>query len=513
MTFPKSYLTPQEYRSLQVELLNRQKRIVIRSGWDEYITNPVAWVKDFVEFPEGAGTTDYQDDALIYLEKDHRLTMRGPHGLGKTFVAALAILWFLSTRPWDTKIPCMASSWRQVEKYLWPEVRKWYLKTDWDKWESMGGLRPRLYARSMKIGGTEALEGTAEAFIMSSDNEALIEGAHADNMLYIFDECKTIPPATWDAAEGAFASGDCYWLAISTPGPPNTRFYDIHKRAPGFEDWTVRHITLKQAIDAGRIREEWADARKRQWGEDSAVYKNRVLGEFASSDEDSVISLEAIERANTRWLDWQEKEFPGEFVGVGVDVGAGGDPTVYALRFDHRTVEEELRGIKELRRDNKRNTMAVVGKISGILNVFEGYAIIDVIGIGAGVVHRMRELLKPKDKETDPDESYMVKSFNASEKTTMRDSSGELGFYNKRAAAWWNVRELLNDDLLALPPDDKLTGDLTAPSWDTRSGGRIIIEAKKKIKKEIKRSTDDGDAVVMAFFEGILSAADMVDFA
>lgn len=503
----QNYLSPRAYRSLQVEKIKRNISPPIEHDeWRDYIPDPVAWVEDFIVFPEGESANYYQNEALSALVADHRITLRGPHGLGKTFVAALAILWFLSTRPDDTKIPCTASSWRQVEKYLWPEVRKWYLRVDWVKWEGLGGKQPELMARSMKIGGT------AEAFIMSSDDEALIEGAHAENLMYVFDECKTIPPKTWDAAEGAFASGDCYWLAISTPGPPNTRFYDIHKRAPGFEDWTVRHITLEQAIAAGRISAKWAEQRKRQWGEDSAVYKNRVLGEFAASDEDSIISLESLERANKRWLEWQDAEFRGEFKCVAVDVGRGGDPSVYGLRFDHITDEAELRGIKELRRDNKRDTMSVAGTTAGILNAHDGYAIIDVIGIGAGVFDRMRELIRPKAQKDDPDESYMIKSFNSGEKTSMRDRSGELGFINKRAAAWWNVRELLNDDLLALPPDDKLTGDLTAPRWRAASGGRIQVEAKEKIKKRLGRSTDDGDTVVMAFFEGSLSAADLVSW-
>ena len=67
--------------------------------------------------------------------------------------------------------------------------------------------------------------------------------------------------------------------------------------------------------------------------------------------------------------------------------------------------------------------------------------------------------------------------------------------------------------MLALPPDDKLTGDLTAPTWEPVSGGRIQVESKKKIKKTLGRSTDDGDTIVMAFFEGSLSAADLVSWA
>jgi len=54
---------------------------------------------------------------------------------------------------------------------------------------------------------------------------------------------------------------------------------------------------------------------------------------------------------------------------------------------------------------------------------------------------------------------------------------------------------------VALPPDDLLTGDLTAPHWRVMSNARIQVEGKDEIKKRLGRSTDDGDAVVMAFWE------------
>src|SRR6185312_2888777 len=124
---------------------------------------------------------------------------------------------------------------------------------------------------------------------------------------------KAIPGATFDAAEGAFANAgsdtvsEALAFAVSTPGEPQGRFYDIHARKPGYEDWFVWHVTLEDTIQAGRVSREWAEQRKRQWGEDSAVYQNRVLGEFASSEEDGVIPLGWIERANERWHVWNDQ--------------------------------------------------------------------------------------------------------------------------------------------------------------------------------------------------------------
>ncbi|MBA3569087.1 MAG: hypothetical protein H0W28_07030 [Pyrinomonadaceae bacterium] len=58
-----------------------------------------------------------------------------------------------------------------------------------------------------------------------------------------------------------------------------------------------------------------------------------------------------------------------------------------------------------------------------------------------------------------------------------------------------------NNENIALPPDDELIGDLTAPHWKVTSAGKIQIESKDDIRKRLGRSTDTGDPVVMAFHE------------
>ena len=134
--------------------------------------------------------------------------------------------------------------------------------------------------------------------------------------------------------------------------------------------------------------------------------------------------------------------------------------------------------------------MPITGMTKGVLDAHPGsYAVIDVLGVGAGVVDRLKEQGR-----------YNIRPFNAGEHTYQKDKSGELGFADKRSAAWWNIRELLANEPVALPPDDRLTGDLTAPKWKMTSGGKVKVESKDDIKKRLGRSTDDGDAVVMAFW-------------
>lgn len=459
----------------------RQRRILRR--WQlAYRDDPAAFVRDCIDFGPKGSPVFYQLEGLRRLATNRRFALRGPHGLGKTAMAAWAVLWFALTRDGeDWKVPTTASAWRQLTKFLWPEIHLWARRLRWDRIPRPPFNRSReLLTLSLKL-------RTGEAFALASDNADLIEGAHATHLLYVFDEAKAIPRRTWDAAEGAMSSGNCYWLAISTPGEPQGVFYDIHARKPGFGDWSVMHVRKEDAIAAGRISRQWVEQRRSQWGENSAVYLNRVEGEFASSVRESVIPLAWVEVANERWLEWQERS-GGEYDyldAVGVDVARyGDDKSCLALRQGDVIVE--------LRKFARVDTMELAGMVAGVLLSKKGTAIVDVIGIGAGVVDRLRE------------RGLAVRPFNASESTSIIDRSGELGFADKRSAAWWNLRELLdpaNNAQVALPPDDELLGDLTAPGWRVTSGGKIKVEEKEKIKRRLGRSTDVGDAVVQAFWQ------------
>jgi len=465
-------------------------------GVTRYYDDPLGFADNCIDW-RGDGLTAYQREVIGSLHERKRIAVRGPHGLGKTTLMSVVLLWFALTSDAagvDWKAVTTAGSWRQLTNYLWPEIHKWAGRVRWEKVRSTPFKRTELLNLNLHL-----THGQATAAACS--NPALIEGAHADRLLFIYDEGKAIPAGTFDACEGAFSgTGEALALVASTPGDPSGRFYDIHARRPGYEDWHARHVTLDEAMASGRISESWAEQRRKQWGEDSAVFVNRVLGEFHAGDEDSVIPLRWLEAANERWAEWDQAgrpDLPGPHVD-GVDVaGSGEDKTVIAIR----------RGpvITELRRSSLEDTMQTAGRVKGHLDTDpEAVAVVDVIGIGSGVVHRLQE------------QGCKVRPFNAGAGSKAKDISGELGFINVRAAAWWSLREQLDpsrDSDLALPPDDLLTGDLTAPKWRVQSGGKIQVESKDDIKKRIGRSTDDGDAVMQAYWEERSSADEWIDWA
>lgn len=476
-----------------------------KTGATAHHDDPVGFARDCILWGEGEGLTEYQERNMRSLVEKKRLAVRGPHGLGKTTGNAILTLWFAITRDVageDWKVATTASAWRQLEKYLWPEIHKWAKKLNW-KVIGREPFSPReLMTLSLKM-------AHGEAFAAACEDPAKIEGAHADQVLFIFDEAKTIPGATFDAAEGAFSGGgadtkmEAYVLASSTPGEPSGRFYEIHKQQAGLEDWTPIHVRQEEVIAAGRMSTAWARNRLRQWGGTSTVYLNRVKGEFAESDADGIIPLRWVEYAMDRWEDARQNVDTDTPLTIGADIARSGDDrTIVTKRFAWT--------IQEIRRLPKQGTMETAGMIDGVLQAHhhparQSTAVIDVIGIGAGVVDRLRE--------TSPEN---IVPFNASEKTERKDSSGELSMLNCRAGAWWNLRELLDPDSgipVAFGSDDseianQIIGDLTAPKWTVMSGGKIQLESKDQIKKRIGRSTDVGDAIVMAFWTtgGIASA-------
>ncbi len=96
--------------------------------------------------------------------------------------------------------------------------------------------------------------------------------------------------------------------------------------------------------------------------------------------------------------------------------------------------------------------------------------------------------------------------FNGAHGSSRKTRDGTLGFCNKRAEAWWRFREEMDPDqeggsAIALPPDQELLGDLSAPTFEVRARG-ILIESKDDIRARIGRSPGKGDAVVMALSEG-----------
>lgn len=454
-----------------------------------YFDRPDLFAEECIRWEEGQGPTDYQKEILRNVVIKQRISARGPHGLGKSGMAAWIVLWFALTRDaleMDWKIPTTASAWRQLSKFLWPEIHKWTKRVKWTKvGRKEFNKTDELLSLSLKL-------EHGEAFALASNRGDLIEGAHADHIMYVFDESKAIPDATWNSAEGALVNAEnAYWFSISTPGEPAGRFYDIQCQQEGYEDWWVRHVSLQEAVDAGRIGKEWAEQRRKQWGEHSAEYQNKVRGEFAQQEEDSLIPLHWIEQSMQMWYDRQDMRNQ-EMDQIGVDVARmGGDKTVFAMRHGN--------WIDELEKYGSMDTTRATGIATPKMRDNMGTTImVDVIGWGAGLFDNLAERFNGGQiYQTD-----RVFPFHTQEKTDVMDKKEVWEMNDCYSGAYWNIREMLDpdngDDRLILPPDTELKQELVKFKWSVNSRGKIYVIRKEKVKEELGRSPDSADAVSMA---------------
>lgn len=485
--------------SLAADILDPPKTGVL-----VYHDDPAGFVRECILWKPNQKPARYQLENMAKLVEHHRLAVRGPRGLGKTSTHAWLILWFALTRDAageDWKAIATAGVFRQLKDYLWAEVdRKWAPRLDWERI----GRKPFTQVEMMR---EELRLRFGSVTLAAATDPAKIEGAHADQLLYIFDESKSVAAETFDSAEGAFSGAgedteaEAFVIASSTPGAPEGRFYDIHHRAPGLTSWHPVHVQLEDVLREKRISRKWIEEREEQYGRDSAWFQNHALGEFASQEEDGVIRMDHLEAAHERWRElglphamrtnreMAVPQFPTlePLHAVGVDLARGGkDRTIYALR--HANVISSL-----LLRPKESDAMVPAGEVKAIVDSAEHkpFAIVDAVGLGGPVVDRLREM------------GVNVRAFVANEAATGRSRDGIFPFVDCRAAAWWLLREMLEPGSgmeLAIPPDDQLTADLLAPHWKVDSSARIRVESKDDIRKRLQRSTDAGDGVVQAFW-------------
>lgn len=438
--------------------------------------DPAGWVEQTL----GEALWSKQRDILASVLDRKRTAVKSCHEAGKSFTAARLAAWWLSVHPADDAfVVTTAPSAHQVNNILWREIRRAHRKGD----------LPGYVTQQAEWKISDGVVGIGRK--PPDYDEDSFQGIHARYVLVILDEASGIPPALWNGAEAITTGEDCRILAIGNPTDPASEFAAVCKPASG---WNVIRISafdtpqftgepLPDDVRSRFLPPSTVDEWRAKWGEGSPLYTSKVLGEFPDASDDAVIPLGWVEQAQQRWRDRTGGLPP--LTCVGVDVArTGQDRSAAALRHGSRIDRVDTWG--------GADTMDTVGRVYALTGD-RVVAVVDVIGIGAGVVDRRREQGLP----TEP--------FNASERTDLVDSSGTLGFVNKRSAAWWGLRELLDPTSgvdVELPDDDDLAAELIAPRWQVTSAGKVKVEGKDDIRKRLGRSTDLADAVIQAFWPG-----------
>lgn len=238
----------------------------------------------------------------------------------------------------------------------------------------------------------------------------------------------------------------------------------------------------------------------------SEPWRSILLGGFKTTFRDApdqCIPTAWVQAAQARWSPTPPHGVPQ--CSIGVDASGGyEDPMLLIARYDgwyDTPVEIPAKMIPE----NRAGSWAA----GQVVSYRRDNALV-VVDLGGGYGGSMYEHLKDNEVE--------VNGYKGAEATTRRSRDGRYKFTNKRSAAYWLFREALDPGQpggspISLPMHPKITADLTAPTFKVTPNG-IKIEAKEDVCERLGRSTDFGDAVVMAWFEGpkeITSAMEWMD--
>jgi len=392
-----------------------------------------------------------------------RHSVRAGHGVGKGVVIAILALWFPLTH-FDAKAVLTANSQDQLRDNNWPEIRKWYAKLP----EMLRGQlqidEERLYVKAAPE-MSFVVRRTA-----SKGNPEALQGIHAEHVLYLVDEASGIPDIVFEVAQGSMSTTGAIACLFSNPTRPSGFFFETHNRLRA--RWKTHVVSSEEVPRARGHIQEIVEA----YGKGSNRYRVRVLGEFPTSDDATVIALSLVEAARTRQVARRDVRPVW-----GVDVGRFGDDSSALAKRQGNVL---LEPVKEWL---GKNTMQLVGLIvEEWMKTDEDmrpHAImVDVIGIGSGVVDRLAELDLP------------VQGVNVAENASVDDK-----YHRQRDELWWKGRLWFEARDCVIPADEKLVSELTGVTYDFASSGKIVVESKREMRKRGLPSPNKADAFLLTF--------------
>jgi phage terminase large subunit len=147
---------------------------------------------------------------------------------------------------------------------------------------------------------------------------------------------------------------------------------------------------------------------------------------------------------------------------------------------------------------SKQDTMVTVGQVMHAVAQWRADEVyVDVIGVGAGVYDRLRELAT---EQTLTVPVYAVNvAESAPERTTDEDAQGKT----MRDHLWLLIWRWLRMDAPVFAADreacEDLAGELSTVRYAPDSSGRLVIESKDAMKARRLRSPDLADALGLTF--------------
>ena len=422
--------------------------------------DPVLFVQDMF----GVKPSSQQRDMLSAAGKvGARVAVKSGHGTGKSTSLAWLVLWSILVFD-DVKVLCTAPTGHQLNDVLLSEIKKWHQKM-------LGHWKDKVIITTDKV----SLEGSLGFAAMRTgrkENPEALQGRHAENMIILIDEASGIDDTVYEVARGTLSTPSARIIMASNPTRSTGYFYNaFHRNRANWDLFTF------SCLNSPFVAQEYIREMQEEYGDESDIYKVRVLGEFPKGGDLQFITTSVVNSAVDRYYDETAYNFAALVLGVDVAYFGGDRSVIYLRQGLHARELFSVQGIEIT------DFASIVAKLWDEHNADAVF--VDGIGVGAGVVSYLRSIGKQPIS------------------VAYSGSSATEGYHNKRAECWGLMRDWLKEGWI--PNDPKLKDDLTAPEYSFTVSGKLILERKENMRKRGLASPDFADALALTFANPVVA--------
>jgi phage terminase large subunit len=471
------------------ELSAQQKALARRM-----VSDPVLFANHVL----GAQFWERQVEILRSIQKCRRTAIRSCHGSGKTYVLAVAALWWLA-RYADGIVLTTSSTFRQVKTQLWPEIHRLVAQA-------------KVHYPELKNTELRLRDESNFALGFSTDRGANFQGYHGRHVLIIADEAPGIESGVWDAIAGTMAGGEVHVVMAGNPVFPSGAFYDAFTRErdlwnriaiDAFDSPNLKGINLEELLQMDPteggpldqnpvpylVTRRWIFDQYRAWwhGDEgsSPQWLSRVRGQFPDQAQNALVKLRWLERAKERALLTPMQDRAVSLV-AGVDVGGGeAETVVYVCESKPHDFKIIAMGVWRSG-DTRGEVVRFLAPYRERLRSVR----VDAIGMGHNFGLHLRDQRFPVE---------LVNVGRVCESRPERRENDPAGrFVNLKAQYYQELADAFERDEIHGLTDDITIGQLAGLLYEIDSHGRIKIESKESARARGVPSPDRAEALMLA---------------
>lgn len=481
----------------------------------KYLTDPVLWAKDILD----VHLWSVQREVLYSIRDNRNTAVAAGHGIGKSMVASIAMLWWVDVHPLDQVFVASTAPFAdQISAILWNNMRILHAKAKKRYEEGLidhplpgyitGDNKWKLETGVLIGQGRKPPTGVGE--------ESGFQGLHAKFLLAVGDEAAGLSTEMVDALGNITTGEHNRRLLIANPTDPTCAMAKLWETRP--PQWKLMNVSVMESpkitkeegfpvhLTAGMSGWDYVEEKRAEWGEDDPRYVTRVLGQWAFEMGNNLFTEEDLSRAGNA-LVVPDTNAPIHF---GCDIARMGQDAsyVYASRVgdvwltDPETNEPVentgKRGLHVRYLDSWTKAplfssdQANLGTSQRIHNyaLAEGARVllVDASGLGSGVIDGLAEL--------NNNNYVVIEVFGGA------PSSDSRAYLNTRAEQYFELkRRFFAGEIDIDPNDEKLLDELRGILYEFSEKGARKIESKDSMKKRGKKSPDAADALWYACYD------------